>query len=103
MFQITFGLFVGLGIYNVVMAIFHLIVHADNEEERLKSRGTILWSIISIFLLLSIWGLINILRNTYALDNVAPSIPQLQVQGGSGSGIWGGGTTCPVTDPNCNN
>ncbi len=103
-FKLIYGIFVGFGFYNVVMGVFHLIVHADDEEERAKSRGTILWGIISLFLLLSIWGLVNILRNTYTLDDAAPGIPQLGTQGGStGGGFHGLGNTCDPEDPFCEN
>lgn len=56
-------------IYNVVR---FLIVGADNEEKRKSARSAILWGIVGLFVILSIWGLVRILTNTFRTDNNAP-------------------------------
>lgn len=43
---------------------------------------TILWGVIGVFLMLSVWGLVNILVNTFWLNTTVPSVgnvvPQMQ-------------------------
>lgn len=56
-------------IYNVVR---FLIVGADNEEKRTAARQSILWGVVGLFVILSIWGLVRILTNTFRTDNTTP-------------------------------
>lgn len=60
-------------IFNAVM----FIVKADSED-RAKYRSAVLWGIVALAIMLSIWGLVALLRRTFVLDNSAPNqdIPQ---------------------------
>lgn len=55
----------------VVYLIFSIVryVIAGNEEEKKAGKGMIVWGIIGLFVILSIWGLVNILVRTLGLDN----------------------------------
>ncbi|MES2216024.1 MAG: hypothetical protein V4481_01875 [Patescibacteria group bacterium] len=57
-------------IYNVVR---FLIVGADNEEKRASARSAILWGVVGLFVILSIWGLVRILTNTFRTDTTTPT------------------------------
>jgi hypothetical protein len=61
-------------IYNVVR---FLIVGADNEEKRKAARQSILWGIVGLFVILSIWGLVRILTNTFRTQNNQPQGQEL--------------------------
>ena len=52
-------------IYNVIL----FLVHGDSEEKRKTARGNILWGIVGLFVIMSIWGLVRILTNTFRTDN----------------------------------
>lgn len=58
-------------IFNVVR---FLIVGADNEEKRTSARQAILWGVVGLFVILSIWGLVRILQNTFQTDVSGPGI-----------------------------
>lgn len=49
------------------------------EEDRKKGHSKILYGIVALFIMLSIWGLVNILVNTTGLNNQIPTsqIPNL--------------------------
>jgi hypothetical protein len=54
-----------------------LIASADNEESRTKGRHLMLWGIISLAVMISVWGLVNILLNWFGIDSgVGVSFPQ---------------------------
>lgn len=55
-------------IYNVV----RYIVKADSEDKG-PIRSAILWGIVGLFVILSIWGLVRILSNTFKTDTTAPT------------------------------
>ena len=63
-------------IYNVV----RYIIKADSPEDRKPIGNAILWSIVGLFVILSIWGLVRILTNTFRTDTTAPTnqFPQVQ-------------------------
>lgn len=63
-------------IYNVV----RYIVKADNPDERKPIGSAILWGIVGLFVILSIWGLVRILTNTFRTDTTAPTSQFPQVQ-----------------------
>jgi len=67
-------------IFNVVR---FLIVGADSEDKRKQARDAILYGVIGLFVILSIWGLVNILRNTFQFsDDDAPTrnYPQIPLR-----------------------
>ncbi|MBI2475972.1 MAG: hypothetical protein HYV67_01905 [Candidatus Taylorbacteria bacterium] len=68
---------VGIGVFIVLFGIINYIRQGDNEEKRAEGRRFIIWGIISIFIMLSIWGLVNILVKSFELDKVGPTIPDL--------------------------
>jgi hypothetical protein len=73
-------------IFNVVR---YLIVGADSEEKRKTARQAIIWGIIGLAIILSIWGLVNIVLQTFKFNdnnapvNQFPSVPSRSGGGGS--------------------
>jgi heme/copper-type cytochrome/quinol oxidase subunit 4 len=62
-------------IYNVVR---YLVMGGDDEEKRKKAGQAILWGVVGLFVILSIWGLVRILTNTFRTDTTTPAnIPQI--------------------------
>ena len=65
---------IGLSVLVVVWGIFKYIAHAAEEEKRVEAGKFILWGIVGIFIMISIWGLINVLGNTITFgDKTAPT------------------------------
>lgn len=62
----------------ITIAVIWIIVHvvryliAGGEEERKKGGMAILWGIVGLFVILSIWGLVNILTNTFDTQRNIP-------------------------------
>ncbi len=68
---------IGLAVFVVIYGIFGYISHSGDEEKRAEARQFIIWGVIFIFAMISIWGLINLLSNTFLLDKVAPSVDSI--------------------------
>src|SRR3989344_3468097 len=66
--NLVFPVLVGIAVIVIIWAIFQMVLNAGDEEARKAGRTKLLWGIIGIFLMLSVWGLINILINTIYLD-----------------------------------
>jgi len=68
---------IGIGVLIIILGILGYIKNGDNEEKRAEGRMFIIWGIVSIFIMISVWGLVNILYNTFNLNNAVPNIPKL--------------------------
>lgn len=54
-----------------------IYIKANDPAEQEKARMYILWSIIFIAVMVSVWGLVNILTSTFNLDKTAPEPPPI--------------------------
>lgn len=57
-------------IWIIISVVRYLI--AGGEEERKKGGWAILWGLVGLFVILSIWGLVAILTNTFGTSNNVP-------------------------------
>ena len=57
----------------------YFFLGADSDTERAKGRDFILWGIIGFVVILSVWGLVAIMRDTFGLgaSGYAPNYPTL--------------------------
>lgn len=61
----------------------------DNEAKRQDSRQYMIYGIIAIFVMMSAWGLVSILRNTFGFGGT-PQFNAGQQQQQSPGGLFGG-------------
>lgn len=59
-----------------VYGLFQLFF-ADDTEKKDKAKNTVLWGVIALFVMVSVWGLVNILVGTFNLNNQAQRLPDL--------------------------
>lgn len=71
--QILISLAVIWIIYSVVR---YMVIGASSEEARTAARQSVIYGVIGLFIILSIWGLVAILRNTFRTQD---QIPQNQI------------------------
>lgn len=75
---------VGLAVLVVIYGVFSFISNAADEEARASAKQFIIWGIIGIFIMLSVWGLVTILENSFNLTKNAtgvtiPTVPTTTV------------------------
>ncbi len=70
---------VALGVVYMVWGIVQYVI-ADSEEAKGKGRDRIIFGIIGLAVIVSVWGLVAIFINTFGLDknNKAPTHDQLK-------------------------
>lgn len=54
----------------------YFIAGGHDEEAKDKGKSLMLWGLIGFFIMVSVWGLVNILTGTLNLDNQIPDLPQ---------------------------
>ncbi len=85
-FAIAFLVFIW-GVYT------YFILGGGNEEKRKEGKNFIIYGIIGFFVMISIWGLVSILVNTFGFGgNSRPPLPTFggsTASGGNGNGYNG--------------
>lgn len=64
----------GLTILVFLFGIYKFIASADSEDERENGKKFMFYGIIGIFFMLSVWGFVQILTNTFELRFGIPQI-----------------------------
>ena len=68
---------IALAVVIFLWGVLKFIMAAGDEKKRGEGRDSIIWGLIGITIMVSIWGLVKILTDTLNLDNTIPTIPQL--------------------------
>ncbi len=70
-------LIIGLAVVYFLWGLISYVM-AGEGDDKAKARGVMIYGIVTIFVMVSVWGLVNLLVGTFNLDNTIPSdIPQV--------------------------
>jgi hypothetical protein len=69
LFAIAFIVFIW-GAFNV------FILGANNEEVKEKGKNLMLYGLIGFFVMVSVWGLVNILVQSFGTNTAVPNLPK---------------------------
>ncbi|MDE1925382.1 MAG: hypothetical protein KGH79_04390 [Patescibacteria group bacterium] len=64
-------------------AFWTFVVGANDEEVKTKGKNLMLWGLIGFFVMLSIWGLVNVLTGTLSFSNTNVTPPSSGINVGS--------------------
>lgn len=64
----------GLTILVFLFGVYKFIASADSEDERENGKKFMFYGVIGIFVMLSVWGFVQILTNTFELRFGIPQI-----------------------------
>jgi hypothetical protein len=59
-----------------IWGIIQYFLNPDNEEKRKKGKEYLLWGVIGLFVMISIWGLVGVLSNTFGVKTLIPQLSQ---------------------------
>ena len=57
------------------------ILNSNDGEKQKEGRNIMIWGLLALFVMVSVWGIINVVRDTFQLDDTNIQVPG--VQGGS--------------------
>ena len=69
-------LIIGLAVVFFLWNVFRYAVAGDEDAKQLAKKQMV-WGIVGLFVMVSVWGLVAILQSTFHLDTVAPTPPSL--------------------------
>lgn len=66
-------------LFSAALAIFifgvvKFIGNSDSKEKG-KGRDFMIWGVVGLFVMISVWGLVNVLNVTFGVRNVIPQLP----------------------------
>jgi len=64
---------ISLAVVWFIWNVFRYVI-AGSDEEKTKARVNMIWGIVGIFVMVSIWGLVSILSNTFGTNGVSANI-----------------------------
>ena len=59
-------------VWIVVSVVRFLIIGAADEEARKNAKNSIIWGVVGLFVILSIWGIVFILTQSFSTRNRTP-------------------------------
>ena len=68
-------LLISVALVVFIIGVVKFIANADNEEKRTEGRQFIIWGIVGLFVIVSVWGLVAVLQNTFFDGGLV--VPQL--------------------------
>lgn len=77
-------LIMSIAIVVFIYGVYKYFIKVD--ADRAQAGNYILYGVIGFFLMLSFWGLVNILINTLGLDNNIRGVPFIGTSGGNNNG-----------------
>ncbi len=80
--NVVVALAISFAVIWIIVSVVRFFIAGDGEEAKQKGKDAIIYGVIGLFLILSIWGLVFILTNTFKTENQVPN----NINGGS-SGI----------------
>jgi len=64
---------VGLGVLFFLYGLAMYILGAADEEKKKEGRNIMIMGVIALFVMISVWGLVNLLKSTLNLDTTVPA------------------------------
>lgn len=59
-----------------IWGIIQYFLNPDNEEKRKKGKSYMIWGLIALFVMVSMWGLVGVLTKTFGIQTLIPQLSQ---------------------------
>ena len=57
-----------------IWGIIQYFLNPDNEEKRKKGKEFLVWGLIGLFVMISVWGLVGVLSDTFGIKVLIPQL-----------------------------
>jgi hypothetical protein len=65
----------GVALIYFLWNLTQFILNMDNEDARKKARDHMVWGIVALFVMVSVWGLVGVLGGTFKFSATSATIP----------------------------
>ncbi|PIP69142.1 hypothetical protein CO033_02145 [Candidatus Nomurabacteria bacterium CG_4_9_14_0_2_um_filter_32_10] len=63
-----------LAVVMFIWGVVQYVINSDEEAKKEKGKQFMIWGIIGLTVMVSIWGLVSILGSTFGIQNVIPQL-----------------------------
>ena len=70
--NLVVGLAISLAVIWIIINVIRYLIASGSEDAKKKGGYAILYGIVALFVILSIWGLVAILRNSFRTQDQVP-------------------------------
>lgn len=56
--------------------IIQYFLNPDNEEKRKNGKSYMVWGLIALFVMISMWGIVGVLTKTFGIQTLIPQLSQ---------------------------
>jgi len=63
-----------LAVAMFIWGVAQYVINSDEEAKKAKGKSFMIWGIIALFVMVSMWGLVSIIGNTFNLGNTVPQV-----------------------------
>lgn len=69
----------GLAILGFFWGLVKYIFAAGSEEGASNGKSIMLWALVALFVMSSVWGIIQLAQNTFGVNNVGVTVPSINI------------------------
>lgn len=70
---------VALALLYFFWGLANYVLKAGGEEGAKKNREIMIWGILALFIMVSVWGIVNVVKDTFNLNNTQITVPGINV------------------------
>ena len=74
--QALIPIVIGLAVLVFIWGVLRYVLNSS-DAGKAEGRTFMLWGIIALFVMVSVWGLVNILRDSLGLNLATPTAPRI--------------------------
>ena len=63
-----------------IWGVVQYVINGEEEAKKAKGKQFMIWGIIALAVMVSVWGLVSILTHTFGISSGKDFIPQLPTQ-----------------------
>lgn len=67
---------IALAVVSFIYGIVQMVLNPENEEKRKAGKQFMIWGIIGLFVMISIWSLVGVLSDTFGFKTLIPQLSQ---------------------------
>ena len=72
---------VALALLYFFWGLANYILAAEKDDDRKKARSIMVYGLLALFIMVSVWGIINVVRDTFDLDDTNIDVPGINING----------------------
>ena len=68
---------VGLALLAFLWGLAVFVFSAGNEDAQTRGKSIMIWGVVALFVMTSVWGLVNFIDSALGLNDTGPNIPSV--------------------------